>query len=48
MTLMAVPKRGTAIMPTLQITPSGEACGAIVRGVDLAQPLDATTIQNIR
>ena len=35
-------------MPTLHITPSGQACGATVEGVDLAQPLDAPTIKAIR
>jgi taurine dioxygenase len=28
----------------LEVTPTGEACGAVVRGVDLSTPLDATTI----
>ena len=37
-----------AIMPKLHITPSGQACGATVEGVDLAQPLDAPTIEAIR
>ncbi|MEE6246995.1 MAG: TauD/TfdA family dioxygenase, partial [Pseudomonadota bacterium] len=35
-------------MPKLHITPSGQACGATVEGVDLAQPLDAPTIEAIR
>lgn len=33
---------------TLHVTPSGQACGATVRGVDLAADLDATTIAEIR
>lgn len=33
---------------TLKIRPSGEACGATVTGVDLSQPLDATTIATLR
>ena len=32
----------------LDITPSGQACGASVRGVDLSAPLDADTIAAIR
>ncbi len=32
----------------LSITPSGQACGAEVRGVDLSQPLDAATIAALR
>lgn len=32
----------------LDITPSGQACGASVRGVDLSQPLDTATIAAIR
>lgn len=40
--------KGVAIMPKLHITPSGQACGATVAGVDLAQPLDAPTIEAIR
>ena len=32
----------------LEITPSGQACGATVTGVDLSQPLDAATITAIR
>ena len=32
----------------IQITPTGQACGAEIRGVDLSQPLDAQTIHNIR
>ena len=32
---------------TLQITPSGEACGAAVSGVDLSKPLDEATHQAI-
>jgi taurine dioxygenase len=31
-----------------EITPSGQACGATVRGVDLASPLDARTVDEIR
>lgn len=33
---------------TLDITPSSKACGASVRGVDLAKPLDQDTIAEIR
>lgn len=33
---------------SLEITPSGQACGAEVRGIDLTQPLDAGTIAEIR
>ena len=40
--------KGVAIMPKLHITPSVQACGATVAGVDLAQPLDAPTIEAIR
>ncbi|MCA8899834.1 MAG: TauD/TfdA family dioxygenase [Hyphomonas sp.] len=32
----------------LDVTPSGQACGASVRGVDLTQPLDKETIAAIR
>lgn len=32
----------------MQITPSGQACGAQVRGVDLAEPLTAATVAAIR
>ncbi len=33
---------------TLQIEPSGQACGARVTGIDLSQPLDAAAIADIR
>ncbi|QJQ32812.1 TauD/TfdA family dioxygenase [Sphingomonas lacunae] len=33
---------------TLTITPSGQACGATVTGVDLTRPLDAGTVAAIR
>lgn len=33
---------------SLQIVPSGQACGATVTGVNLTQPLDGATIANIR
>lgn len=33
---------------TLDITPSGEACGATVRGVDLARPLSDSVVADIR
>lgn len=33
---------------TLEITPSGQACGAEIRGVDLTAPLEAETIADIR
>ena len=32
----------------IEITPTGQACGAEIRGVDLSQPLDAQAIHNIR
>jgi taurine dioxygenase len=32
----------------IQITPSGQACGAAVRGVDLTRPLDTATVAAIR
>lgn len=32
----------------LEISPSGQACGATVRGVDLSRPLDAATTTSIR
>jgi taurine dioxygenase len=33
---------------TLHIIPSGQACGAAVRGVDLTEPLDPRTVAGIR
>lgn len=33
---------------TIEVTPSGQACGATVRGVDLSQPLDVATVREIR
>ncbi|HMQ17972.1 MAG TPA: TauD/TfdA family dioxygenase, partial [Sphingopyxis sp.] len=33
---------------TLTITPSGQACGARVTGVDLTRPLDADSVAEIR
>lgn len=33
---------------TLSITPSGQACGAEVRGLDLTQPLSPATVSEIR
>ena len=33
---------------TLQVSPQDAPCGAVVRGVDLSQPLDATTSAAIR
>ena len=33
---------------TFQLTPSGQACGATVTGIDLSQPLAAATISAIR
>ena len=33
---------------TLKIAPTGEACGAVVRGVDLTQPLAKETVDEIR
>ncbi len=32
----------------IEVTPSGQACGASVRGVDLSAPLDADTVAAIR
>jgi len=32
----------------IEITPSGQACGATVRGIDLSQPLDPETVSAIR
>lgn len=32
----------------IQATPSGQACGATVSGVDLSKPLDATTVAALR
>jgi taurine dioxygenase len=32
----------------ITVTPSGQACGASVTGLDLAQPLDATAIRAVR
>jgi taurine dioxygenase len=32
----------------IQVTPSGQACGATVTGVDLSQALDATTLRAVR
>ena len=34
--------------PKLEITPSGQACGATVQGVDLGNPLDEATTASIR
>lgn len=33
---------------TIEVTPSGQACGAEVRGLDLTSPLDAGTVATIR
>jgi taurine dioxygenase len=32
----------------MEITPTGQACGARVAGIDLSQPLDRDTISSIR
>jgi taurine dioxygenase len=32
----------------IEVTPSGEACGATVRGVDLSPDLDASTVEQLR
>ena len=32
----------------IQVVPTGQACGATVRGVDLTRPLDATTVAALR
>lgn len=37
-----------AVTATLEITPSGQACGATVRGVDLSEPVDTATAAAIR
>mgnify|MGYP000533622492 CR=1 FL=1 len=34
--------------PALHLTPSGQACGATVTGVDLSQPLAADTVAALR
>lgn len=33
---------------SIEVTPSGQACGATVHGVDLTQPLDADTVADLR
>ncbi|MDX2380505.1 MAG: TauD/TfdA family dioxygenase [Acidimicrobiia bacterium] len=33
---------------TLEITPSGQACGATIRGLDLSSPLDGALIRDLR
>lgn len=33
---------------SIEVTPSGQACGATVRGVDLSQPLDAAVVDELR
>lgn len=33
---------------TIEVTPSGQACGATVRGIDLSQPLDDATVAEVR
>lgn len=33
---------------TIEVTPSGQACGATVRGIDLSQPLDDATVADVR
>jgi taurine dioxygenase len=33
---------------SIEVTPSGQACGATVRGVDLSAPLEADTVAQIR
>ena len=33
---------------SIEVTPSGQACGATVRGVDLSEPLDPDTVAGIR
>ncbi|QJB68198.1 TauD/TfdA dioxygenase family protein [Parasphingorhabdus halotolerans] len=35
-------------MTSIKVTPSGQACGASVTGVDLTQPLDAPQVADIR
>ena len=38
----------TEAIPSIDVTPSGQACGATVRGVDLSAPLDDETVVAIR
>ncbi len=38
----------TDSVSSIEVTPSGQACGAAVRGVDLTAPLDAETVASIR
>lgn len=33
---------------SIEVTPSGQACGATVRGIDLDQPLDEATVAEVR
>jgi len=33
---------------SIEVTPSGQACGATVRGVDLSQPLDEASVAEVR
>ena len=35
-------------MATLEITPTGQVCGAVVRGVDFSGDVDAETVAEIR
>src|SRR3546814_2030855 len=46
--LTARGNRRSILAMTLTITPSGQACGARVTGVDLTRPLDVETVANIR
>ncbi|MEQ8263247.1 TauD/TfdA family dioxygenase [Pseudohaliea sp.] len=41
-------KEQEAMTMPFDLTPSGQACGATVRGLDLAQPLDAATVAALR
>src|SRR3546814_16308230 len=45
--LTARGNRRSILAMTLTITPSGQACGARVTGVDLTRPLDVETVANI-
>ena len=33
---------------TIEVTPTGQACGAVVRGLDLTRPLDPDTVADVR
>ena len=33
---------------TIEVQPSGQACGAIIRGIDFSSDLDAEDIEQVR